>query len=196
MVGPNKQFDKDEALNKALEIFWAKGFEATSMQDLVLNMGVNRASMYHTYGNKHALFIAALECYIESNLEHFKQALNAPGSPLENLNNIFQFFIGTGQQEKSYGCFINNTAVEMGPHDPQVAAIIRQFWLRFESLLTDLLNRAIQQGELAQHTNTKDLAVLINIALQGLAVKIKTNAPTDDLRNSTEFLFKLIKQYQ
>ena len=61
MVGPDKQFDQDEVLNKALEVFWAKGFEATSMQDLVNNMGINRASMYQTYGIKHALFNAALD---------------------------------------------------------------------------------------------------------------------------------------
>lgn len=196
MVGPNKQFNQDEALNKALETFWAKGFEATSMQDLVLNMGINRASMYQTYGNKHALFIATLDRYISSNLAHFKQSLDVPGSPLDNLHKVFDFFINAGQQGKAYGCFINNTAVEMGPHDPLVAEKIRQFWLQFESLLVNMIERAKEKGELAAHTESKNLAILLNIALQGLAVKIKTNSAPEELRNSTDFLFNLIKQYR
>jgi TetR/AcrR family transcriptional repressor of nem operon len=193
MVGPNKQFNQDEALNKALETFWAKGFEVTSMQDLVQNMGINRASMYQTYGNKHALFVAALDRYIETNLEFLKQSLDTPGSPLENLNKIFQLFIDSGQQGKAYGCFINNTAVEMGPHDPLVSEKIRQFWVQFESILCDTLKRAMDQGEIAQQTDIKNLATLLNITLQGLVVKIKTNSPPDELRGCTKFLFSLIK---
>ena len=86
MVGPPKQFDRDEALGRALEVFWAKGFEATSMQDLVDHMGINRASMYDTFGNKHALFSRAVDWYATQVLGDIARILEAPGSPLGNKN--------------------------------------------------------------------------------------------------------------
>ncbi|MFV2061350.1 MAG: TetR/AcrR family transcriptional regulator, partial [Gammaproteobacteria bacterium] len=66
MVGPNKQFDQEETLSIALQVFWNKGYEATSMQDLVSSMGINRASMYQTYGNKYALFMSSLDMYMDN----------------------------------------------------------------------------------------------------------------------------------
>ncbi len=192
MAGPDKQFDRNATLDKALEVFWAKGFEATSMQDLVDNMGINRASMYQTYGNKRALFVAALARYIETMLGQMQEALAAPGSPLGNLHGLLQHFIEKGVEGRTYGCFINNTAVELGPHDAEIAGTIRGFWSRFESLLQSTLQRAIDTGELRPDMPVAQAAVLINIHLQGLMAKIKTHANREQVAEATGLLFDLI----
>jgi len=192
MAGPNKQFDKDKALKKALNTFWAKGFEATSMQDLVDEMGINRASMYQTYGNKHTLFTAAIDQYIESILQQMKQRLEAPGSPRHNLRQSFEHIIDCSLQGLMNGCFINNTAIELGPHDPDIADKIRNFWNQFEALFEQTLIRAIENQELNQQANTKKLATFINTTLQGLLIKTKVDVPRDELINDINLLFSLI----
>jgi len=194
MVGPNKQFNQDEALNKALEVFWNKGFEATSMQDLVNQMGINRASLYQTYGNKYDLFIATLDRYIEINRQQIRETLEASGSPLDNLYKLFLHFIGQGVKTQQSGCFINNTAVELGPHDQQVAEKIRHFWQQLEQMIIDVLNRAIDKNELPEGTETRLLATLLNTNLQGLVIKSKTNTSQDELINSADLLFSLIRK--
>jgi len=194
MAGPNKQFDKDEALKKALDVFWAKGFEATSMQDLVNEMGINRASMYQTYGNKHALFAAAIDQYIESSLTQMKQALEAPGPALHNLRQLFEYIVDNSLKGLMNGCFINNTAIELGPHDPDIADKVRYFWNQFEELFEKTLIRAVDNKELNQNTNTKKLATFINSTLQGLIIKTKVNVPRDELINDIDLLFSLIEK--
>lgn len=193
MAGPVKQFDKEEALNKALEVFWINGFEATSMQELVDKMGINRASMYQTYGNKQSLFMAALDRYISTNQAQLEQALEAPGSPLGNLQQLFMHFIEEGLKGEKRGCFINNTAIELGPHDPAIAKKIRDFWQTFEDLIGNTLDRAVEQNELPRELDTRNTASLLNITLQGLVVKTKTGASKQELIEDTDLLFRFIR---
>jgi len=194
MAGPNKQFNQEQALDKALDVFWNKGFEATSMQDLINQMGINRASLYQTFGNKYDLFIASLDRYIEINRQQIHETLKASGSPLDNLYQLFLHFIRQAENKQQSGCFINNTAVELGPHDAQVAEKIRQFWKQLEHMIIDALNRAIEKNQLPSGTDTKRLASLLNINLQGLVIKSKTSASQDELINSTDLLFSLIRK--
>ena len=76
----HKQFDQDEALLKAMEVFWSRGYEAASIQDLVRHMGINRQSLYDTYGDKHALYLLALERYSEVESRRLIDLLERNGS--------------------------------------------------------------------------------------------------------------------
>lgn len=194
MVGPNKQFDQAEALVKALQVFWDKGYEATSMQDLVNAMGINRASMYQTYGNKSALFNASLDHYIEQTVQHFNTLKDQPGSPLDNLKQLFINLITQSLEGRLHGCLINNTAIELGPHDPQVAAKVRDVWQRFEAVFSQQITRAMEQQEIRSAFSSDSLGQLLNVQLQGLIVKTKANTPKQDLYDNVELLFQLIRQ--
>ena len=194
MVGPNKQFDHDETLNKALRLFWEQGYEATSMQALVDAMGINRASMYQTFGNKHELFVASIERYMEGTLSSLTQLLEKPGSALANLQDFFEEVVGQSVQGKMQGCFINNTAVELGPHDAKLAEKIRQVWEKFENVFATLLQRAINEDEIKSDCDAHQLAQLLNINLQGLMVKSKANTSKKELLDGIHSLFKLIQQ--
>lgn len=194
MVGPNKQFDQDETLKKALHVFWDKGYEATSMGDLVSVMGINRASLYQTYGNKYALFISSMDLYIDNTLKLIEQTLALPGSPLDNLEHLFKSLVEQSLQGKLHGCFINNTAVELGPHDKEIAEKLRNIWVQFESLFSITISRAIDVDEVSENADADQLALLLNINLQGLMVKTKTNTPKESLFDGIESLFKLIRK--
>jgi len=193
MVGPNKQFDQDVVLDKALQVFWDKGYEATSMQDLVSSMGINRASLYQTYGNKHALFLTSIDRYIENTLTSMRQVLDLSGSTLDNLQLMFQGFVEKSLVEKMHGCFINNTAVELGPHDPDIAEKLRNSWSQFEDIFTTVIERAIENNEIDKTTDVRQLASFININLQGLMVKTKANTPKEKLLGNIDTLFELIR---
>lgn len=194
MAGPEKQFNQDVALKNALDVFWGKGYEATSMQDLVTAMGVNRASMYQTYGNKAELFIAALDQYIGSSLVMIKEALETTGSPLDNIYQLFRNLLERSVENNMSGCLMGNTAVELGPHNPVAAEKVRNFWSQFEQLIQSTLARAIKQKELSEDTNTEQLATFINSAFQGLLIKTKVNIDNNKIVSDIDTLFSLIKK--
>jgi len=193
MAGPTKQFNQDEALQNALDIFWAKGFEATSMQELVNAMGVNRASMYQTYGNKSELYSAAIDRYTESSLQFIRALLEAPTSPMGNLQQLFNQLIELSFNKMS-GCFMGNTAAELAPHNAAVAEKIRNFWIQFEDMISNTLERAIEHNELQLNTDTIKLASFVNSTLQGLLIKSKASVDKGTLKSDIDLLFKLIKE--
>ncbi|VAX00765.1 Transcriptional regulator, AcrR family [hydrothermal vent metagenome] len=197
MVGPSKQFDQQEALSKALNVFWNKGYEATSMQDLVASMGINRASMYQTYGNKHALFVLSLDLYIRMSLSNIQKMtdtfVSESDSSFDSLQRVFETMIETGYKGEQNGCFINNTAIELASHDPDIAKKIRQFWIDFENIFTTHIQHAIDNNEIDADTNAKQISSLLNINLQGLMVKSKTSVTKDELLALVQSLFDLVR---
>jgi len=193
MVGPNKQFNQDEALQKALETFWVKGFEATSMQDLVDNMEINRASMYQTYGNKHAIFIESLDQYTKSTFDFMDSMFEASTTPLKTLKDFISNAIDASLKGQMKGCLMNNAAIELGPHDELVAEKIRYFWKQMEVLFNKLLMQAIKNKQLESKVDTKKLARLINNSFQGLVAKSKVNFSKSSLMTDIDVLFDLIK---
>lgn len=194
MVGPNKQFDQDEALGKALHLFWEKGYEAASMQDLVNAMGINRASMYQTFGNKQALYEASIDRYIENSIAMLNETLNDPGSPLENLRGLFQLLVSGSLESNLSGCFLNNTAIELGPHDEAMAAKVRAAWVDFEDVLAKMVNKAIDAEEINSDANPQQLAHLLNINLQGMIAQTKANTPKEKLFDSINALIELLRK--
>lgn len=193
MAGPNKQFDQDQALDKALQLFWMKGYESTSMQELVDVMGVNRASMYQTYGNKYDLYVASMDRYIDSAIDLFNEVLEQPGPALENLHTLFQNMVLSSLQGGFHGCFINNTAVELSVHDPKLAKKIRDVWVQFEDVFAKMAQRAIGDGELRAGIDSHTTAQLLNITLQGLMIQSKTNISKEKLFDSIDLVFRLIR---
>jgi len=193
MAGPNKQFDQDQVLDKAVKVFWDKGYEASSMQDLVQAMGINRASMYQTYGNKYALYMASMDRYLENSLFIFTDTSKATGSPLNNLRELLQRLVEGSLQGEMNGCFLNNTAIELGPHDPKVAEKIRYAWGLFEDAFAVLFQRAIDCHEINADTDVRRLAQLTNNNLLGLMAKTKINTRKQELFDDIELFIDLVR---
>ncbi len=198
MVGPNKQFNQQETLSKALNVFWNKGYEATSMQDLVSSMGINRASMYQTYGNKHELFLSSLDLYITTSLDGISQMLekfaSSSNSSVDAVQRVFESMIEFSMTGDKSGCFINNTAIELATHNSEIAEIISEFWKSFEAIFTPYIKTAIQNKEIDAATSAEQISALLNINLQGFMVKSKTNSTKEDLFQSIQSLFDLIRK--
>src|ERR1700709_2334201 len=120
-----KDFDEQEVLNKAVCLFWHKGYNGTSMQDLVDGLGISRSSLYDTYGDKHALFIKALESYQAVNSDKMCSIMNNAGSAREVIKNLLEFITnGLLKDVEQKGCFMVNAEVEVAPHDQEVNEMI------------------------------------------------------------------------
>src|SRR5471030_1591461 len=108
-----KDFDENEVLNKAIDIFWHKGYNGTSMQDLVDGLGISRSSLYDTYTDKHTLFVKALESYQDTAAGQIQELINNTGPAKETVEKLLKFatteLLGDKQQK---GCFMVNAEVE------------------------------------------------------------------------------------
>lgn len=179
-----KEFDPDAVLERALDLFWAKGYEATSMADLVEHLGIGRASLYATYGSKRDLYLKALERYSRRRLGPV-EIVSQPGPVLPALRQLIDYYIGLAAHERpNRGCMIANAAIECGTADPDVARVVMLNWQAIEGALTSALFRARAQGELAPDKDPHALAQLLLVFLQGMVVVGKGDPNLDRLRTA------------
>jgi len=120
-----KQFDKDEVLDKAMQAFWNRGYEATSMQDLVDCTGINRGSLYATYGDKRALFMASLRLYDDKMRRKMLSELEERHKPIEAIRHLFLAFVDKASPKGgNKGRFPTNTALELAHPDAEIDAVV------------------------------------------------------------------------
>ncbi|HYB73896.1 MAG TPA: TetR/AcrR family transcriptional regulator [Candidatus Sulfotelmatobacter sp.] len=167
----HKEFDTDAALDRAMETFWAKGYEATSVQDLVERMGIHRGSLYGTFGDKHRLFLAALKRYDRSVARCLLDILERQGSGKQAIRDFFRAKIGYAlAADRPAGCLVTNSAVECAAHDRQAAARVAASLARMERAFYKALLRARQGREIAPGRNLRALASYLTMCAQGLTV--------------------------
>jgi TetR/AcrR family transcriptional regulator, transcriptional repressor for nem operon len=119
-----KEFDRDQALRRAAEVFWDHGFEGTSTDDLLQAMGIGRQSMYNAFGDKRRLYLEALQHYqAESGAELFER-LRAASSPLSALTGVLLAVARQSAEDRARGCMAVNAATEFGEADPEVGAVV------------------------------------------------------------------------
>ncbi|MGR3810386.1 TetR/AcrR family transcriptional regulator [Jiulongibacter sp. NS-SX5] len=171
-----KMFDKNIVLNKAIQLFWLKGYFNTSMQDLVDYLEINRASIYDTYGNKRELFLLAFKNYINSNNKSLVEFLEKENSTKLGLLNLLQLPIEASFCENgNKGCFAVNTATEMLPKDDEIRDILRDNRLELESIFYSHLKRGFDNGELSSDKDIQELASFLYTLLNGILVIAKVN---------------------
>lgn len=188
-----KEFDPDAALQSALELFWQRGYEATSMADLVTHLGIARASLYGTFGSKRELYLKALERYGEQHGPRVVEELSQPGPALPAVRALVRRFAEEAAcDDLRRGCFVTNTAVELGAHDADTARRVEQSWHSLETALTSALMRAAAQGELPADRDPVALARMLLVLLQGLRVIGKVNPAPGLLRDAADQALTLL----
>ncbi|MGI5395034.1 TetR/AcrR family transcriptional regulator [Streptomyces sp. CA-251251] len=189
-----KEFDPDAALRAALELFWRRGYEATSMTDLVEHVGVGRASLYATFGNKRELYLKALERYEQGLLPDLLADLARPGPALPGVRSLVRRYAAeSGAEEtRERGCFVTNTAAELAPHDPVAARRVERNWDQLETVLHASLARARAQGELPADRDPLALARLLLVLLQGMRVVGKASQDPDRVRDAADQALALL----
>ena len=144
-----KQFDSDAVLLKAMRAFWSRGYDATSMRDLVRSMGINRGSLYATFGDKRSLFIQALRRYDADHREAWVAALAAAKGPRDAILAAFEAAIRVAVDGGSRdGCLLVNTALECSPHDAEIAALVADALGEMEGFFRTMIERGRAAGEI------------------------------------------------
>ncbi|QKZ16111.1 TetR/AcrR family transcriptional regulator [Streptomyces chartreusis] len=176
-MGRTKEFDPATALAAAMDLFWRKGYEATSMQDLVDHLGIGRASIYATFGSKHELYLKALQHY-RNDFDVTARQLSQPGSAIAAIRTLVHYIVEDKLADADRkGCFAVNAAGECLPGDEQLTRQVEAAWGTMETLLTSALYRAQAQGELAAHKNPQELGRFLFTVIEGLMVLAKAPDP-------------------
>ncbi|MBD0269254.1 MAG: TetR/AcrR family transcriptional regulator [Cyanobacteria bacterium Co-bin8] len=168
--GPEKKFDPEVALFRAMEVFWARGYEAASLSELLEHMGIGKKSLYDTFGNKRSLFLKALEHYAKTESYAMRAALLAPGSPLQNLQRVLQNLQRVHALPCSKGCLFGTSMADFDTSDEEVAALLRHYLQQVEDAFYTTLTQAQAVGELSPTANPRDLARLLLCTTQGMAL--------------------------
>ena len=170
----HKEFDRDEALHKAMEVFWSRGYEAASIQDLVEHMGINRQSLYDTFGDKHALFLQALDRYHEIESRKLFDLLERPGSVRKALRQLFSFVIeGALCEGGRRGCLMVNAMSELAGRCEATAEKTCRNMEAVENAFYRALLRGKQDGELKGVREPRAVARFLYSSFQGLVLMAK-----------------------
>jgi TetR/AcrR family transcriptional repressor of nem operon len=169
-----KEFDRDEVLLKAMEVFWSRGYKGASIQDLVQHMGVNRQSIYDTFGDKHSLFLEALDRYREIQSRKVFEVLERPGSMRRNLRQLFEEAVARSlSAEGRRGCFVGNSMSELAGRCKETTTITCSSMASAEKMFQKALQRGKEQGELRRVSDTRAVARFLYSNLQGLLLMAK-----------------------
>ncbi len=187
----NKEFDENEVLRKAMELFWIQGYEKTSMQDLVKYMGIHRRSLYDTFGDKHTLFIKALDHYNEIITTRIENEVSQQHTVKDAIKQLFNMIIVRDKQQL-VGCLTVNTAVELSLHDEQAAEKVTESFSMTELLLNNLVQKGQTAGEISKHLDAKKTSEFLHNSLVGLRVMTKTTDDTEKLNNIIDMTLSVL----
>jgi len=171
-----REFDADAALERAMQAFWAKGYKATSLDELCAATGLSRSSLYAAFGGKRALLHRSLDRYQAQGAARITAALARPGPVRDAIaafvgDLIDRIVDGPGRR----GCFIGNCAAELARGDRVTAARVRRSLERIEGLFRDALARGQARGEIPASADVESLARFIVSGIQGLRLVGKAN---------------------
>jgi TetR/AcrR family transcriptional regulator, transcriptional repressor for nem operon len=189
----HKEFDRDQALHKAMEVFWSRGYEAASINDLIKHMGINRQSLYDTFGDKHALYLEALDRYHEVEGRKMLELLKRPGSMKKTLRELFRSVVeGALDDQARRGCFIDNAVSELAGHCPETAAKARGQFEALEEGLYLVLLRGKKDGEIKNGRDLRALARFLCSNLQGLQLMAKASQDRKRLEDIVRITLSVI----
>jgi TetR/AcrR family transcriptional regulator, transcriptional repressor for nem operon len=187
MAGRPKIFDETIALERAANLFWEKGYEATSTEDLIKVMGIQRGSFYNTFNSKKELFIKAINFHELNSFSELKKTLNESDNQVETLKMTFLSMAECGvDYEYKKGCFAGNTLIELSGIDEELANNARAHLKELESIFYHVIVRAKKNGQLKTQTESKILAKYLLTMWNGLNV-------TRRIYNDKKSLLPLIK---
>ena len=168
--GRPREFDIDVATRDAMEVFWQNGFHATSLPDLIEGMRLTRGSIYKAYDDKRAIYLAALDVYVEETLARFAGDLSRKDKRAairEMLRRAARECAG-GHGQK--GCFVTAATLEMVPDDPEVEERVATLYRGLERLVAAAIDEGKRQGDIASRTPTAALARFLVCTIEGMSV--------------------------
>ena len=169
--GPSKSFDPQTALTQARDLFWRRGYDGTGLAEIEAELGIGRKSLYDTFGNKRALYLAALEHYGTSVIASICAGLERADTPaFDNLERVLTKLARHHGSGESLGCLLGVALGQIERDDAELAALLRRWVERLEQAFEVALERAEVEGALRQQVRPRDAARQLVALVQGLAL--------------------------
>ena len=144
-----REFNPDEALQSAIELFWEKGYHASSVDEVVKRSGVAKYGIYGTFGTKRELFLKVLERFAQDRHQDIQRPIRRPNASLPEIRKFFRDLPETLSDKKGpWGCLICNTGMELSLKDKEIGSFVRDFFEDTRNVLQACLERAVIKGEL------------------------------------------------
>jgi TetR/AcrR family transcriptional regulator, transcriptional repressor for nem operon len=179
-----KAFDETEIVEKAKNLFQLKGYEGTSMQDLIDTLGISRSSLYDTFGDKHQLYLKTLNAYCKDNAYALVAKAENIENPLAFIQDIFTSIIEQSKKDaEKRGCYVVNAIVEFSERNTEVTEIVNASNKAFEKMLEKLIAKAQTKKQIATDKNPKQISKFLFTTIYGLRVSSKTNASIKELKD-------------
>ena len=170
-----KEFNEDQVLEKAIEIFWHKGYNGTSAQDLVTHLGLSRSSLYDTFGDKQKLFVAALKKYQKQSQDQIVHLFNISENMKQTIQDIFKQAVVESLEDRiTKGCFMVNSSVELAMHEPEIAKIVQNNTKTMEDIFTNAIQKGQDLGQILKKTEARILARFLFNNYSGIRVLART----------------------
>ena len=169
-----------------MEAFWRKGYEATTLTDLCQCTGMNKASLYRVFGDKHRLFKAALQHYADTEFREVLAVVDELNSPLTNIRAVIHKICADADDDK--GCMMINSMVELAPHDAEVKQMLVEFGEKRVKAMSDMIAGAKQAGEIRAVFEPYKLARQLMITLAGSAAMVKGFLESDQILENLDDL--------
>jgi TetR/AcrR family transcriptional regulator, transcriptional repressor for nem operon len=175
VMARTKDFDENEVLTRAMHLFWSRGYNSTSMEDLVSGLGISRSSLYDTYTDKHSLFIKALENYQRIGSARMHEIADHPGPVKEIIKKLIELATNSTLDNKQQkGCFLVNAGVEVAPHDKAVNNLVRRNDQQIEEIFYQVIQKGKKSGEIKSRRDARALARFIFNTIKGLQITMKS----------------------
>ncbi len=187
----SKSYDENTVLERAMNVFWSNGYEATSVRLLEKEMGINQFSIYSSFSSKKKLFIKSISKYREHVRQNVYQTLLQEGAGMKELE---QYLLKAVQKKRepgtSRGCLVVNTAAEIGGSDDEIAAEVNGYFNFIREMLRKVLKTAVEKGEISPDTDIEKQSAFFLGVMQGLSVASKTMDPVQ----LNDFISVAVKQ--
>ncbi len=192
-LGRPLEFDHQDALDAATEVFWSRGYEAASMAELLKAMGLSKSSMYQSFGSKEGLFRCCLDRYASAQAEGMHALLAQAASGREFIESVFAGIAETaGEPDGAKGCLMVNSASEFGQSEPLVALTIGAALHPISAVFVAAIQRAQRENQITSDADAAALASYIQVAISGLRTMIKAGIDKQTAQTTVALILKVL----
>jgi TetR/AcrR family transcriptional repressor of nem operon len=187
--------DQDEVIDRAMHLFWQRGYKKTSVEDLIQDAGINRFNLYEKFGGKHGLYLKALDKYRDDvflkRMDKIDKHENGLIGIQEYFESLERFLIDS---KGNFTCLMMNSQIELVPKDKKVTKKVSFYFEKMEETFKKALSRAKKAGLLSKDTNISDMAKFLTGSAQGMCVISKSKNASDFLKAYTRQIIKTLNQ--
>lgn len=191
-MGRRLKFDRDEALQKAMQLFWENGYNDTSIQNLIDEIGIKPGSFYNTFKDKYSIFLESLNLYGDFVLTYSRETLVNDRSPVGNIEKYFND-LASSSDYKWKVCLVVKTIVEVVPKNDEVLGIVKGILSEIKSCFHECLKRGQEMGEIPKDKDIMALSSFYTTVTDGLIISGKTKISISETNDIIKIILSTLK---